>query len=545
MFFKENPKSEQLSQSIDAEIERKLSERLREVQESLDQRVQKTTHDDREFVKETIGVAFKIAGIAVAIVVFVLGVLGWKTYDAINKAVTDAAANKANEYFSTPQGRRIIDSTLDRSVLDSYLIRIALMKTDTASYKDLKMDDYDAERLLRIVNSDKVDDATFESAADVLIVAFGSPGRTGTAMLTEVGEAFAVFISAKNKDAKWLERNRTKRAWLLGKLSQSSFSEDQIKTACRELISSDAPNEFKLGAIMYLGTVKDNDALDKLVDIALTGKDLRLSALLALAKINPKNEVLTKWIAELDRTPAPAFETVVAALEMSGVLISDNDTRLKLMDFASRHSRLAVSAWLGSNSLLGYTMALGSETKKALDYLIVFDPAAPRTSKQIISSVIIDREDDNWSAPANGLLEKYAQQQDLKDFLRFVTWLTMQDYIASKTGLKRPPVLGVKILLSEDSEIHLKNGETANRQSAPNGVFVSAIAPEANSNASDQLQIKWIDAKQEAKSAVVLGFKNAGAFRFKCANNAEFEEEVFNQMLEGLERVKMLPFSKP
>ena len=545
MFFKENPKSEQLSQSIDAEIERKLSERLREVQESLDQRVQKTTHDDREFVKETIGVAFKIAGIAVAIVVFVLGVLGWKTYDAINKAVTDAAANKANEYFSTPQGRRIIDSTLDRSVLDSYLIRIALMKTDTASYKDLKMDDYDAERLLRIVNSDKVDDATFESAADVLIVAFGSPGRTGTAMLTEVGEAFAVFISAKNKDAKWLERNRTKRAWLLGKLSQSSFSEDQIKTACRELISSDAPNEFKLGAIMYLGTVKDNDALDKLVDIALTGKDLRLSALLALAKINPKNEVLTKWIAELDRTPAPAFETVVAALEMSGVLISDNDTRLKLMDFASRHSRLAVSAWLGSNSLLGYTMALGSETKKALDYLIVFDPAAPRTSKQIISSVIIDREDDNWSAPANGLLEKYAQQQDLKDFLRFVTWLTMQDYIASKTGLKRPPVLGVKILLSEDSEIHLKNGETANRQSAPNGVFVSAIGPEANSNASDQLQIKWIDAKQEAKSAVVLGFKNAGAFRFKCANNAEFEEEVFNQMLEGLERVKMLPFSKP
>jgi hypothetical protein len=190
-------------------------------------------------------------------------------------------------------------------------------------------------------------------------------------------------------------------------------------------------------------------------------------------------------------------------------------------------------------------MALGSETKKALDYLIVFDPAAPRTSKQIISSVIIDREDDNWSAPANGLLEKYAQQQDLKDFLRFVTWLTMQDYIDSKTGLKRPPVLGVKILLSEDSEIHLKNGETANRQSAPNGVFVSAIAPEANSNASDQLQIKWIDAKQEAKSAVVLGFKNAGAFRFKCANNAEFEEEVFNQMLEGLERVKMLPFSKP
>ncbi len=515
MFFKENPKSEQLSRSIDAEIERKISEHLTELQERLDQRVQERIRDDRKFVKETIGVAFRIAGFAVAAVVVVLGALGWRTYDAVYKAMTDAAAKKAEEYFSTPQGRRIIDSTLDRSVLDSYLIRIALMKTDKASYKDLMMDDYDAERLLRIVNSDKVDDAIFESAADVLIVAFGSPGRTGSAMLTEVGEAFAVFISAKNKDAKWLERNRNRRAWLLGKLSQSSFSEDQIKTACRELISSDAPTEFKLGAIMYLGTVKDHDALDKLVDIALTGKDLRFSALLALAKINPKNEVLTKWITELDRTPAPAFETVVAALEMSGVLISDNDTRLKLMDFASRHSRLAVSAWLGINSLLAYTIALGPETKKALDYLIVFDPAAPRTSKQIISSIIIDREDDNWSAPANELLEKYAQQQDLKDFLRFVNWLTMEEYLNVKTKLKKDSVISVKLLLTKDSEIHLNGGEIVNRQSAPDGVLISAIAATEKPDVLEQLRIDWIDAQQQKKAGVVAGFKNAESFRFK------------------------------
>ena len=109
MFSNRNQTPEQLTQSIDTEIERKINERLTELQERLDQRVQETIREDRKFVKDTIGVAFKIAGVAGAIVVAFLGILGWKTFGDVYKAMTDAAAKKAGEYFSTPQGRRIID----------------------------------------------------------------------------------------------------------------------------------------------------------------------------------------------------------------------------------------------------------------------------------------------------------------------------------------------------------------------------------------------------------------------------------------------------
>src|SRR5947208_4906765 len=109
----ENPKSEQLSQSIDAEIERKVSERLKELEERLDQRVQASIRDDRAFVKDTIGVAFKVAGFAVALVVVVLGALGWKTFSDVHKTTIDTATAIAtqitDDHFKGPDGKRITE----------------------------------------------------------------------------------------------------------------------------------------------------------------------------------------------------------------------------------------------------------------------------------------------------------------------------------------------------------------------------------------------------------------------------------------------------
>src|SRR5438067_65747 len=108
----EDPKSGEGSRSIDVEIERKVSERLREIEEQLDQRVQETIHEDREFIKDTIGVAFKVAGFAVALVVIVLGALGWKTFSDVDKTIKETAKGTAKEkaegYFLTPDGKRIM-----------------------------------------------------------------------------------------------------------------------------------------------------------------------------------------------------------------------------------------------------------------------------------------------------------------------------------------------------------------------------------------------------------------------------------------------------
>src|SRR5437868_8983125 len=125
-----DPDHERTSELIDNELERKLLERLGQIQERLDQRVQEKTQSDREFIKDTIGVAFKVAGFAVALVVVLLGILGWKTLADVRKAMTDAATERAQRYFDTQQGQHIIDSAIDRSVMNSYLIQMAFLQTD-------------------------------------------------------------------------------------------------------------------------------------------------------------------------------------------------------------------------------------------------------------------------------------------------------------------------------------------------------------------------------------------------------------------------------
>jgi hypothetical protein len=135
----------------------------------------------------------------------------------------------SREYFKSPKGKEIIDSALDRSVLDSYLVRIALMNADNTK-KDLMSDDSGVDRLLHIVKNPDTDRRTFDSAANVLIRVLEGPDRNrlSDSMVSQAGEAVAAFISARDKDAKWRERNRGKRWSLLEQLSKSSgrFSDD-------------------------------------------------------------------------------------------------------------------------------------------------------------------------------------------------------------------------------------------------------------------------------------------------------------------------------
>jgi hypothetical protein len=249
----EDPKSEQISQSIDAEIERKVSQRLRELEERLDQRIQASIRDDRAFVKDTIGVAFKVAGYTVVIAAAVLTFFGWKTFSDVRKTAIDTATNVAtqrtDDYFQAAGGKRITESMLDHTVLDSYLARFARMDAYNwpPSIKP-KIEDSDVDRLLRIINSDDTTPTDFESAAYVLM-----RGSVGT---SDVGKTLKSFITAKGRDDG--KAYKEKRRWLLKTLRESPvpFPDEEIKTACEELISSDDKDEFKLPAITYLGTTR-------------------------------------------------------------------------------------------------------------------------------------------------------------------------------------------------------------------------------------------------------------------------------------------------
>ena len=460
----EDLNSEQLSQSIDAEIERKISGRLKELEERLDQRVQASIHDDREFVKDTIGVAFKVAGFAVALVVVVLGALGWKTFSDVHKTTVDTATRRATEitddHFQSPDGKRITESVLDHAVVESYLVRFARLDAyNWPTSARIKIADSDVDRLLRIIKSDDTTDTDFESAAYVLM-------RGTVTTTSDKGKIIKSFITAKGKDEEWRNANKEKRRWLLKTLKESPVPDKEIMDACRQLISSDDKNEFKLPAITYLGATlgatkdqdKDQDAFDKLAELAEQGKELSDEAVLAVAKIEPKSDVVKNWIAALDTISNPPAEKIATALEISEAWKENPDalnTRLQLIEFAARHSQLFIDAF-----------RLRREKRGTPEYIFV-DGTARSKSPPTIPSTILFQGEDWWTKTVNDRLTEYAKSEDLSNFRRFIRWLTVKELHWPSRG----PVVSVKLDLKNSAAVALEDGEIVDKQSARTGLW--------------------------------------------------------------------------
>jgi hypothetical protein len=507
----QHPDDEGTSAQIDAALERKLTERLGQIQERLDQSVQQRIQGDRAFIKDTIGVAFKVAGFAVALVVVLLGILGWKTFADVRKAMVDAATQKAQLYFDTQEGKHIIDSAIDRSVLNSYLI---LMQTEKARLGRFTIDDYDVQRLLNLVKSTDTDRATFGSAASVLI--YASPKKSS--IKAEVGEAFADLIAAKGKDKKWIESNFEKRCLLLENLNETRFSEGQVQNACRDLLSDTAaisPQSLAIesAAITYLGTTQDKDASDKLEELAEKGKELGAEALNALAKIDSGNKVLARWIGELKENSNPSIEKAATALVLSEGL-TDTETRLKVVDFAARHCRLASSL----------TKTVRGGVKRQL---MAIDPVVGKASLPFETTFVVNQ--DGWSAAVKGLLKKYAQQPNLDDFGRVVRWLTVKDYGSEKYQLEHPgtkikfrPDISVRIMLGGNAAIKLDSGEIVDRRAAPSGVMLSSADETQPGKTPGQMMITWVDAQQQQRQGNLSSFENAQDLEFKPNNTGPF-----------------------
>jgi hypothetical protein len=489
MPLNQNPDHEGASEQIDTDLELKLAKRLRQIEESLDQRIQEKIQSDREFIKDTIGVAFKVAGFAAALVVLLLGVLGVKTYFDVQNAMVNKAKEVAEGQFKSPEGRHIIDSAIDRSVLNSYLIQMALAQVDK-SWRPFTVEDYDIERLERLVKD--ADENTSKSAANALIFA----SSRNPAILPEVGKAFAGLFTGS--DEKKIE-------WLLERLNEAHLSQDPVKRACRDLLSGTASVEVQKAAIKHLATTHDHNALDQLKELAEKGKDLSDYARIALAKIEPYND--DKWIGDLEQTPTHSIETVVAALEMSEMSTPEPDdwyACLKLVRFASRHCYLTFRGFPRTNNLY----ALNPADLKAKPV-----PVAATT--------VVDRA-DGWSKAVLWLLELDAANDNLDDFRRLVRWLTIEDTSYAQARPAQPevktrmfPEISVKIMLTGNSVIKSESGEIINKQAAPDGVILFPADETQGAKMSEQILINWVDAQQEQKHGILSKFENAKNLQFK------------------------------
>jgi len=465
MFFKKDHSEGAGSPEMDAKIERSVAEHINELHEQLDERIQKQIQGDRAFVKDTVGVAFRVAGAAVALVVIVLGAWGWKTFGDIYNAMLGAASKTASDQFSSREGKQIIDATLDRSVLNSYLIQIALLKTDNS--QRFRIEDFDADRLLRVVKNTDTDDVTFESAAKILITALARGGKSNLriSMISDVDETFASFITAKDKGDKWIANNYEKRVWLLNELNETGFSHDLVKTAYRDLLDTSAQADLRRAALRNVGRVRDREALSKLVQIATTSNELHLDALVTIAQIEADNKLIADWVSGLDKLATPSSDEIVAGLKISASLYkSRRDAAIKLIQFAVRHSVL----------MTRHRLVTTTENAPLEDVYVI--PLSELDNIKIVqgfSPTPTLVQGERWAGAVTELLEKLASQADLTDFRALVTWLTPMDEmeLRFKQNFQRP-VWFVVASMSQDATILLEGGGKVDRSSAPKGVLI-------------------------------------------------------------------------
>jgi hypothetical protein len=249
----------------------------------------------------------------------------------------------------------------------------------------------------------------------------------------------------------------------------------------------------------------DKDALNKLVELAEKGKELGDEAVLAVAKIAPNSDVVKNWIAAVYTVTNPPAEKISTALELSEALKQESDagdTPLKLVEFAAEHSQLFIDV-----------SRLRRENKKTPDYIFVGCAAEPSKSpKSPIASRILFEGENWWTQTVEEMLRKYAQHEDLKDFRRFIHWLTMKEL----HGLLRVPMVRVKLLL-QNSAVTLEDGEIVDKQSAPDGVFLVPELPTKDGKPLDQIKAVWTDPEKQPGNGILtkLNFENPKDLRFR------------------------------
>jgi hypothetical protein len=515
MPLKKSHPDEAVARDIDSKIEQAVTDHISKLHEQLDQRIQKQSLDDRAFVKDTVGVAFRIAGGAVALVVIVLGALGWKNLAEIQKEMVNAAREKAEAQFVSPEGKQVIDSALDQSVLNSYLTQMELLKMGKIT--GLSIDDFDANRLLRIAKKTETDHVTFQSAVRVLITVLdqGGSGTLRLALASNIYDTFADFIAAKGRDGKWLANNSQKRMWLLNQLSETRFNHELLKSAYRDLVDTSAPLALRQAVVKNIGIIRDSEGLKKLIPLVAPGSDLRPDALLAIARIENDNKTLTNWISNLDTVAAPSVDEIVSALKISEVLQDSNDDAAgKLIQFAARHSITAIPL------KVAMLRKVGDPFPKELLFALT-----DLKSKNLgVFPLAAIRRGGLWINAVNTLLKESAEQKDLKDFQDLVTWLLPVNESDLKYTVSEAGSLALHVSL-HDAVMVLDNGKRIDGYLLPKGV---SLRPERWKEQTQGEGKMWV----RSNGLVVWGTIDGTPARFGLLSSLEKAHslEILNEV---------------
>jgi hypothetical protein len=284
-------------------------------------------------------------------------------------------------------------------------------------------------------------------------------------------------------------------------VTEENLALERVQKACRELILAPAVNAtLREAVIEYLGTTHDWQAVKALTDAAGSREFAPTAAVLALAKIDPENEAIKKWVDIFKAQPRPALQVVRTAFVLSSELseTSQTEVAIDLFNTTWRLCRLTPR----TSTEFRLQLRSGSGT-------------APIASDLLIGA------DGNGSPLVSESLRRYALPP-ATDLRSFVIWLTPRPEHGRAWGSLRifglslgsnvlPGAPTVRVDLSKGGGIVTAHTGTLNSTVAPDGVELrTSDQTQPNTTLRDALEASWLDtASSKTRSDTVTGFQNS------------------------------------
>ena len=298
-----------------SEFNNKLSELRNELQTQIDdvhRQIQPSIRSelDREIerLKLTIGTAWKVLGVAIAVVVGAATYFSLKTAHDVDKGI-EAAANKEVAHrladdSTTAPFRRVVTKAL----ADSYLIRLAKAQADedTARFQfpqPVELDGVSAEQLLSSLKDPATEEEDLRKIVEVLVRARPS-AKSGNYLVrstsSPVSRQLVSLVKGAAQDFGWALNEPSRRAFALRRLDHT-YDEDLV-SASKTILKEEFDPGLLIAAAEYIeanGGIDSAPVLENAFNKTKDDPEVSGACLMALARVQSGSLIVQKRIVDL------------------------------------------------------------------------------------------------------------------------------------------------------------------------------------------------------------------------------------------------------
>jgi hypothetical protein len=267
-----------------------VDSRLKDVSEHFEKRL----FEDREFIKSVLGLAAKICGVSLVLIIGIIGFFGYKDIasidDKINKSVSEKIKEKSDEFKLIYE--KNIQGLADQASVTAYLLQFGAPPKDFVESPTILATHL--QRFLQILS----DEGSEQKITDAIYDLLSDSSRDGRSPLVDT--RIRELVSGKDSYG-WIKRSPGRLARAIDLLRTRDVFDQPAPALVRSyLLDDDSSSSVRKSAILYAEAAKDQAALPRLVKL-LDDKNrvLETDLIFAVASLDPSNKWIAEWLATM------------------------------------------------------------------------------------------------------------------------------------------------------------------------------------------------------------------------------------------------------